>query len=100
VHDPHALQAPHPVVEVLAHAADLTVEALRQHDTERIASDLGDTARIGHRLEDRYAAGHARQELMRQRPVDRDDVFLLVLVLGTEHAIDDVAVVGQQDQAF
>ena len=31
-------------------------------------------------------------------PVHLDDVFLLVLVLGTQDLVDDVAIVGQQDQ--
>ena len=30
----------------------------------------------------------------------RDDVLLLVVVLGAQHLVDDVAVVGEQDQAL
>ena len=37
---------------------------------------------------------------IRDRPIHRHHVFLLVLVLGAQDFVDDVAVVGEQDQAF
>ena len=37
---------------------------------------------------------------IRDRAIHRDQVFLLVLVLGAQDLVDDVAVVGQEDQAF
>jgi hypothetical protein len=98
VHDAHALQPSHRVIEVFAHAADLAIEPLGQHDAKRVAPDLRDLARIRHRAEDRHTRCHAVEEILRQRSIDRDDVFLFVLVLRAQHAVDDVAVVRQQDQ--
>src|SRR5690606_3948159 len=46
------------------------------------------------------AAGHAAQELVGDLVVDRDQVFLLQLVLGAQDLVDDVAIAGEQDQPF
>ena len=90
----------HLVAEERAHAADLAVQALRQHDAEGRGADAPHFARLGDRAEDAHAARHAVEKDLGHRPVDRDDVFLLVLVLAAQDLVDDVAVVGQQDQPF
>ena len=48
--------------------------------------------------ESRTPAAIPVDELGRDRAIDRDDVLLLVVVLGAQHLVDDVAVVGEQDQ--
>src|SRR3546814_813819 len=48
----------------------------------------------------RYAARHAAQEFVGDRVVHAHQVFLLQLVFGAQDGVDDVAVAGQQDQAF
>ena len=35
-------------------------------------------------IEDRHARRHAGEKRVRQRPIDGDEVFLLVLVLGAQ----------------
>ena len=85
---------------MLAHAPDLPVQTLRQDDPERVLGHGLDPARVRDRVEDRYARRHSAQELRRERPVDGYDVFLLVLVLRSQDRVDDVAVIGQEDQAF
>jgi hypothetical protein len=98
VHDAHALEHLDLVAERLAHATDLAVEPLRQNDPEHLGPDREDAARPGGRVGQAHAGAHGGDELGRDRAIDRDHVLLLVVVLGAQHLVDDVAVVGQQDQ--
>ncbi len=98
--DPDPLQAPHLIVEDLAHAADLSVETLCQDDAEDIAAFGANHAGLGQCVQNLNARTHALDEIRRQRPIHRDDVLLLVIVLGPQNLVDDIAIVGQQDQAL
>ena len=100
LHDPHPLQPPHLVTEG-AHMRRICrfrpcVSTMR-NTLRPIRRTLQGLVRTP---EDLHAVGHAVQEVLGQRPVDGDHVFLFVLVLGAQDLVDDVAVVGEQDQAF
>src|SRR5690606_16536246 len=98
VADAHPHQLLDPVTEVGGHQADLAVESLHQHDPEPEPAQLAGLARQGGLSVHRHALGHRAQELGGDLVVDRDQVFLLELVLGAQDLVDDVAVTGQQDQ--
>ena len=83
-----------------AHAADLSVQTLRQHDAKRRLSRARDDAGLCFLAADPDARGHHRQKRVRDRGLDRDGVFLFVAVLDTKDLVHDVAVVGQEDQAL
>src|SRR5450631_2324352 len=100
VHDAHPLQAPDLVTERRAHAPDLAVETLRQHDAEALLVDALDPAGQRQLSHDAHAACDHIQRQLRDRPLHGDDVLLLVVVLSPQDLVDDVAVVGQQDQAL
>ncbi|EEF93709.1 hypothetical protein CATMIT_01657, partial [Catenibacterium mitsuokai DSM 15897] len=94
VADAHAQQLLDPETEVRGHQADLPIEALHQHDAETEAAELAGLARQRGLAVDRHTAAHAAQEFRGHLVVDRDQVFLLQLVLGAQDLVDDVAVAG------
>lgn len=100
VDDAHPLQAADLVAEHGAHAPDLPVEALGEHDAEGIGAHFPGAAGLGAHLQLRqvHAGTHAADEARRQRPVHRHHVFLLVIVLGAQDLVDDIAVAGEQNQ--
>ena len=68
---------------------------------EHLRAEHADLAPLRHALgREPHAGAHARREVGGERAVDRDDVFLLVVVLGAQDLVDDVAVVREQDQAL
>jgi hypothetical protein len=100
MHDPNALQASYGVAEVPAHSPDLPIEALRQHDPEDILADRHYLASPCNGAENGDTARHSLDECPGDRTVHGDEILLLVTVLGTQDAVHDVAVVGEQDEAF
>src|SRR4051812_45945078 len=72
VHDPHALQCLDRVAERLAHAADLPVEALGQHDVEQLGAELRHAAWLRRGVREPDSGRHLLDELRRDRAVDRD----------------------------
>ena len=82
------------------HQPDLPVEALHQHDPETVAAQFAGLAGQGDLAVQRHAAAHAAQEFVADLMVHHHQIFLLQLVLGAQDRVDDVAVAGQQDQAF
>ena len=100
VHDAYAFEADGGVAKVFAHASDLAVEALGEDDAEVVAVDLLDEATLGDCVEDGNSGAHFLDELAGDGFVDLDDVFLLVIVACTEDLVDDVAVVGEEDESF
>src|ERR1700678_4297623 len=100
VHDAHALQAPSFVAQSGAHAADLAIQSLGENHAEGFLIDAADFAGFGELAHDFDAARHHLQRKIGDRTIHGHDVFLLMIVLGTQYLVDDVAVVGQQDQTL
>jgi hypothetical protein len=98
VHDPYALQAPDGVTEVFAHASYLSVKTLSEHDPEGVTSNLCNPAGIRDCVQNWNATRHPIQEFGCQGSVDRDDVFFLMLILSPQNDIDDVPIIGQEDE--
>ena len=71
----------------IAHAADLPVEPLGQHDAEALAAQLVGPARQGHLASDRHPTAHAAQEFEGRPAVSR----LPVEVGQHEHQGDPAA---------
>ena len=88
----------HVVAEHFAHAADLPVETLSQNNPEVVLTHAADFARLGFGVKNAYPTGHAVQEGSSYRLVDGDEILFLVIVFRAQNFVDDVAVVGQQDQ--
>ena len=62
---------------------------------------LRDLAALRHRASgSRTPAAMRSTNVVVEPAIDRDDVLLLVVVLGAQHLVDDVAVVREQDQAL
>ena len=73
---------------------------MREDDSKRRLIDTADFAGHGQFPHDLHAARHHLQRQIGDRPIYADDVFFLVIVFRTQDLVDDVAVVGQQDQAL
>src|SRR4026208_1294766 len=100
MHDAPTLQTPHGVAAAHAHAPDLPIQPLRQHDAEGVLTDRGDLASPGYGVENRHAARHPLDKRLRDWTVDGDEALLPVTAPGAEGAVDDIAGIGQQDQAL
>lgn len=98
IDDAHALQTPHLVAEHLAHAADLPVQSLGEDDAEHVLADASYLAGLGGGIENPHTLRHAVEEHLGDGLVDGDNIFLFVIVLGTQDLVDDIAVAGEQDQ--
>jgi hypothetical protein len=92
------LQFPDREAQGLAHAPYLPVQPLGQDDAEHVLGDPPRSCRARDLAQDFHAACKGGEKFIGHRAVNRHHVFLLVAVLGTQQLIDDVAVVGQQDQ--
>ena len=100
MHDADALERQGRVAKCFGHAADLAIETLGKGDPEHPRAKLHDLARPGRGVREPHTARHARHEFGRDRVIDGDDVFLLVMVLGPQHLVDDITIVREEDQAF
>jgi len=100
IDDAYALQAFDLVTEDLAHAADLTIEALGQNNPELVFAEAADLAGFGFGVENAHTASHSGDKVIGYRFVDRDEILLLVIVFRTQDVVDDVAIVGEQNQTF
>jgi len=102
IHDPYPLQAVHPVAADLAHAPDLAVKPLGENDAEGPGADAAGLAASGGGVQFRqaHAVAHSFQNLVRDRPIHGNDVFLLMFTFGAQDLVDDVPVTGEQYQAL
>lgn len=83
------------------HAADLAVFPFRQDDGELARRDAGDFGRLGLvPVQYLHSCGHAGEFGIFDRPVDFDDVFLLVLVTGMHEAVGETPVVREDEEAY
>lgn len=98
IHNAHPFEGHNVIAQVIAHAADLPVEPLREHDAEGLPPDFFHLALFGHGTQDGNALTHPPDEGSVDGLIDGDDVLFLVLVLLAQDFIDDVAVVGQENQ--
>ncbi len=84
-----------PVTQRRAHAPNLPVQSLGQNHAKRFFTDARHFARFGDFTHDLDAVGHHLEGQVRDRPLDRHQVFLLVIVFRAQDFVDDVAVVRQ-----
>src|SRR5450631_738023 len=100
VADAYALQALHPVAERRTHAADLPIESLGENQANGFPVDAAHLARLGYGTGYLHAARQHGKREVRDRAIDGDDVLLFVIIFRAQQFIDDIAVVGQQNQTF
>lgn len=100
VHDPDALKGGDLIAQGFTHLADLTVKPLHQDDTETMLARLFHPAGKGFNPIDPYPLRHISEEGAIDVAVYPHEVFLLMLVTGPQDLVHDIAIVGQEDQAF
>ena len=100
IHDAHPLESEDLIAQVLAHPADLAVESLGKHDPEAMVIYAFDLTLARDRAHNWYTGRHAFDKRVGDGFVDAHDVFLFMVVARPQDLIDDVAVAGQQDEAF
>lgn len=100
MHDPDPGQSDNIISERFTHPADLPVQSLGQHNAECPASLRDDLARQGHGIEYGYARHHGPDKIIRDGTVDFDPVFFLVTIASAQDFINNIAIVGQKNQAF
>ena len=98
MHDPQAVQGGDAVAKRAAHAADLAVAPLGQRYPELAGTGAPHQARPRHDIENGDAAGHIVEKRCVEGPIDGDLVFAFVAVLDAQNLVDDIAIVGQQDE--
>lgn len=98
IHDANTDQFGHLIPEDFAHPSDLSVEALRKDDAESGFAQLLDHAFFSDSSEDGNAIAHPGNEVSPDGLIDSDDIFLFVLVASPEDLVDDVAIVGEEDE--
>ena len=85
---------------MLAHAANLAVEALNQGNAEDEPGFTGHLALLCDSSQDRHPVGHTLNEPPGHRLVDRNQVFLFMVVSGAQNLVDQVTIAGHEDQAL
>ena len=98
IHDAHPVQLGDLVIQEFAHPADLAVQSLGENDAKGVGPQGFDRAFFGHRSQDGKAVAHAVDEFRGDGRFDGDDVLLVVFVAGAQDLVDDIAIVGQEDQ--
>lgn len=83
---------------MFGHASDLPVQTLDQGNAEDVWRLLHDFALFGGGAQHGHALGHGFQGLLRQRLVHGHHVLFFVSVAGPQDLVDDVPVVGQENQ--
>ncbi|MNG83873.1 hypothetical protein D3C79_426050 [compost metagenome] len=83
---------------MLTHTADLAVKPLHQHDTEHKGSFFLHLAFLGHRAQHRHSGTQTTDKIVGHRFINRDQIFFLVVVTGTQDLVHQIAVVGKEDQ--
>jgi len=98
IHNAHPFKGHDIVAQVVAHAPDLPVEALSEHDAEGLPPDFFHLTLFGHGAQDGNALAHPPDKGSVDGLIDGYDIFFFVLVLLAQDFVDDVAVVGQKNQ--
>ncbi len=98
IHDAHPDQFGDLVPQIFAHPSDLSVETLGEDDAEGGFTQLFDNALFCHRSQDGNTVAHAGDEVGADGLVYRDDILLFVLVSCPEDLVDNVAIVGEEDE--
>lgn len=100
IHDAHPIQFCHFVIQEFTHPADLSIETLREHDPECVGSEGFHTAFFRHRAQDGNAIAHALNKFWSDGGFDSHDILLVVIVSCTQDLVDNVPVIGQEDEAL
>lgn len=85
---------------MLTHAADLAIQPLDQRDAEDKRRFFLHFALFGHRAQHRHACAHSGNKLIGDRLVDRNDILFFVVVTGPQDLVDQITVVGKENQAL
>jgi hypothetical protein len=86
--------------QVFTHSSDLPVEPLFEDDSELEFADSLYFARICHCVENWDSLRHSLNEMFIGRLIDRDNVFLFVVVFGSEDFVDNITFACQKYEAF
>lgn len=100
MHDADAFQGFYLVPEDFAHPTYLPVKALFQDDSKSSGTFLPNEAGFCSFSQDIHAIAHCSDHVMGEFLIHRDDVFFFVVISCPEDLIDDIPVVGEQDQPF
>lgn len=100
IHDAYPLELGHLIAQVFAHASNLTIKPLGEDNAESSFVYLIYLARLGDGAQNRHALAHALQETGVDGLVNGYNVLLLVLVTSAEDFVDDISVVGQEDESL
>ena len=102
IHDPDPFQLLYLISQIPAHSADLPVQSLCQYDSKPVAAGL--LCQTRPRLHIQFfqinAFRHLFQKFRRDLLIDRDNIFLLMIIAGTHNFIQNIAVIRHQQQAF
>src|SRR5690606_41834504 len=97
--DAHALEAHHVQPNLFAHAADLALAALAQHEAQLVVVDPFDLGRPQRAVVQPQAVVEQVQTVLGQRAFDADEVFLVELRIRPDELAGNAAVLGQHQQA-
>ena len=100
IHDSHPLQCDNSVSEIFAHPPDLTVQALRQDNTEAVFSCFYNLAGTCYRIKDQHAAAHPSDKLLCHRPVHSHLIFLLMVIPGLHDTVHQASLIGKEEKAL
>ena len=100
MHDADAFQGFYLIPEDFAHPSYLSVESLFQDDAKSPGAFLPYEAGFRSFAEDIHTISHCADHVVGEFLIHRDNVFFFVVVSCPEDLIDDIPVIGEQDQSF
>lgn len=99
VHDSNAMQTDHPVPQRLTHPPDLAVATFGQDDSKPLCTEALDPAGPGLFPQDHHSRGHAIEETAVEGTIKLDLIFPFMTELAPQDVIDNVAVVGEENES-
>lgn len=100
VHDARSFELDDTIPQKLAHAPNLAVETLGEYDIKGGVVDGHHRAGLSDGAQDGHPAAHFFEKIGGDGLIDGHDVLLFVLVARPQDLVDDIAVVGQKDEAL
>lgn len=98
IHDAYPIQFGDLVIQVFAHPSDLPVEALRQNDAKCVGPHSLYLTFFRDCPQDGEAIAHAVDEFLGDGWFDGDDILLVVFVSSTQDLVDNIAIIGEEDE--
>ncbi len=100
IHNSYPFQLSDPIIQVFTHSSNLTVQALSENDLEFKLTEPFDFTLARYGVKNRDAISHFFNKLFGDWSVDRDHIFLFMVISGPENFVNDITVIRQEDQAF